>query len=68
MENMRIADLATLLLVMLALIAVIAVATLLFTFIFAWVVDVIEGGYQVIHSVALVFSSLIIAAALIVRK
>lgn len=68
MENRRIADFAILIVLMLALVLAIAVSLLIFTFIFAWVADVVDNGYAVIHSVALVFSALIIATALFLRK
>lgn len=68
MDNKRISDFAMLIVLLLVLVLVLAVSLLVFTFIFAWVADIVDNGYAVIHSVALVFSALIIAVALIIKK
>ena len=68
MDNKRLADVAMLIALFLALVLVVAVALLIFTFIFAWVADLIDNGYAVIHSVALVFAALIIAVAIYLKK
>ena len=68
MENKRLMDFAMILLLIVAAVLVLTVSLLVFTFIFAWVADLIDNGYAVIHSVALVFAALIIAVAICLKK
>ncbi|MBR1973327.1 MAG: hypothetical protein IKA33_01455 [Candidatus Methanomethylophilaceae archaeon] len=51
-----------------AIVVALTVSLLIFTFIFAWVANIIDDGFAVIHSVALVLSALIIALALYFKK
>lgn len=68
MDNKRLADIVMLLLLVLAIVVALTVSLLIFTFIFAWVANIIDDGFAVIHSVALVLSALIIALALYFKK
>ncbi|MDD7423913.1 MAG: hypothetical protein PUK31_02780 [Candidatus Methanomethylophilaceae archaeon] len=67
-ENKRVEDALVLVASILMMIVALAVSVLVLTWIFSWVADVVNNGYAVIGSVALVMSSAMISAALIFRK